>query len=103
MDRERKKIYKKIFQYIVYGYLIKNYSKEFIRDTKHHLVIGSMTNKKCVAVIVRSCGNYFNLDINLKKKTIQHIGVYQANREYPNDVLIQSALDKFKDELCLIQ
>lgn len=83
------------YRYIVYGYLIKNYSKKFYTNTDYHVVKSSITNTTATARIVRIGGTEFILKINLKTNTITHLGDYSINKNYPNDKLIESAYNKF--------
>lgn len=83
------------YRYIVYGYLIRNYSKQFYTNSTYHVVKASITNHTATARVVRTGGTEFVLKINLKTNTITHLGDYGINKKYPNDKLIESAYNKF--------
>ena len=67
-----KKLFKK--------YLFLNYSRKFINSGKYHIVKSSVTQKGFVGVFIRSSGNSFKVEFDLKNKKVKHVGDYILNR-----------------------
>lgn len=86
---------KELFRFIVFGYLKNNYSRNFYKNLEYHLVNSSITDKKCIAIVLlRGCGE-FKLEIDIDKKKINHSGDYQKNRKYPSENIIDLAIQKY--------
>lgn len=94
-----KKDWKKLIKGIAIGYLIKNYSDSF----RKHVEITGVTKHRTSKVIFfayyfRNGGDGFGIRINLRKKTIDHLGCYSANRNFSNEELINFNINKFENE-----
>lgn len=84
-----------MFRFIVFGYLKNNYSYKFYKNLEYHIVNSSMSEYKCISIVIlRGCGE-FKLEIDIKSKTIKHIGDYQKNRSYPVGIIIEKAINKY--------
>lgn len=87
-DLTRSQLYT-LFSKIGYGYLIKNYSKNFVDRCKKRIKVVFVEQLKGVIHIhCAYTGNEFMLTVNLSKNTIEHRGCYAKNKNYPSDRLI---------------
>lgn len=90
--------WKKVVRGIGLGYLLKNYSKNFIQNSK----ITNITKRKNSNVIYRvyywrDSSGEFMIEINTRRKTIDHYGCYALNRGANAEELINYNLQKWSD------
>ncbi|WP_298845594.1 hypothetical protein [uncultured Clostridium sp.] len=87
-DLTRSQLYS-LYNKIAYGYILKNYSNNFLNRVKERIkVVFVEPLKGVVHIHCASTGNEFKLNIDLKKKSIEHRGCYSKNKGYDSKTLI---------------
>lgn len=81
-------IYKKIYKDIAVRYLKFNYSYSFIKRMRIYVPKNITETKGGAEIICKATGNSFFIEVDLKKKTIIHKGVYGLNRNAPIEKII---------------
>lgn len=92
--------WKKVVRGIAIGYLHGNYSKQFVKNSK----IDKVTKRKDSKVIYRAyywngSNGEFMIQINTRRKTIEHYGCYSKNRGIDAEKLINFNIDKWSENL----
>lgn len=88
-----KELYK-LYSKIAYGYLIKNYSQDFVKRFTGKIKVKFVSQSKGVVELwCKHTGNDFILEIYPFKKRLIHKGVYNLNKGYDNLKLIEHNLN----------
>ena len=73
----------KLFREILKRYMNLNYSRDFLKSGKYHLINSSVTKYKARGMFIRCTGDSFTVEFDLMKNKIKHIGSYAENRKAP--------------------